>query len=184
MHILLDNLSAQIITGGLLLMLITVQARGQRTLHEVMGFYALRKQQVSFIDFLKRDLQNVTDASSLDEDPTTLTFTFYGQTDPADTTAHQVAYKRRLLGTQDGVEVYDVQRFVDGVYAGGSMPTITDWQISARNAEGGAVAAPADARQIYVRFEVLNPFGSHVGMGRTRWEATFRPPGLHPDDNV
>lgn len=176
MHFLLDNLSAQIIAGGLLVILLGIQMRGQRAVQEVTSFYALRNQQLAFVEFMKRDMRNVTQVQSTQENPSDGTFTFQARTDPGLTTPHTVVYRRVWQRKVGGLDQYRVERYVDGALDGMSLSTITAWQIEARNADGVAVGAPADARQIFVHFEAVNPFTSGTAVDHSRWEASFRPP--------
>ena len=60
MHFLLDNLIATLVAGSVFLILIGINHRNQQAAFEAVNFYAMRQQQIAFIDMLKRDMQNVT----------------------------------------------------------------------------------------------------------------------------
>lgn len=184
MQLILDNIVAVMIAGVLFLILVAVNHRSRLAAVETSNYYALKQQELSFVEMLKRDMQNVTDLHSITEDPMTLEFKFKARTDPADTTRKSVTYRRVSKGVQEGVSVYQVQRIVNGSFDGGSMSTVASWQIVAQNEEGVQVSDVANAQQIYVRFEALNPFQEGETIDKSRWEATFRPPLLQQATSI
>lgn len=193
MFFLLDHLSAQIIVGGMLLMLVTVHVRGQRAVQEVNQVYALRRQQIAFTDVLRRDLRNATQVMSLNEDAGTRTFSFRALTAPGTGADRLVTYRREWVARVDGVDRYRIDRYVDGVRDGSSMATVTGWEISARNAQGMSVLSAGDARQFVVRLEAANPYRSHdasdpyrqAGISaRTQWDGAFHPPRIQQIENL
>lgn len=184
MQFVLDNLSAVLIAGVLFLILVGVNHRSRIAAVESSNFYALKQQQLSFVELLKRDMQNVTAFESTTEDPITNEYRFTARTDPADPAEHQVVYRRVLQGTQDGANLYKIQRLVDGVEIGGSMATLVTWEIVSQNDEGVQVDDPANARQVFIRFEAMNPFQEGETVDRSRWQATFRPPLLQQATSI
>lgn len=178
MQFIFDNLAAILIAGVLFLVLVAVNQRSRVAAVETSNYYALKQQQLSFVETVKRDLQNVTSLDTVTEDPTTLEFRFTARTDPSVSAEHSVVYRREAVGTRDGHNLYQIIRSVDGVSAGGSMSTMLNWVIVAQNEEGLQVPNVDDARQIFLRFEALNPYSEGETVGRSRWEATFRPPLL------
>lgn len=178
MQLIFDNLVAIMIAGVLFLILVAVNQRGRTAAIESSNYYALKKQELNFVETLKRDLQNVTNLLSTSEDSLTLEFRFKARTDPADTSRHTVVYRRVYQTEQDDESLYQVQRIVEGVSDGGSMSTIVAWSIVAQNSDGVAVGDVANARQIFVHFEAINPFEKGETVDKSRWEATFRPPLL------
>lgn len=184
MQFIFDNLAATLIAGVLFLMLVAVNHRSRMSAVESSNYYALKQQELSFVEILKRDLQNVTALHDITEDPVSMEFHFEARTDPSSTTTHDVIYRRVGQGSQDGQELYQVQRLVDGVAAGGSMSTIVTWELVAQNEEGVQVADVANARQVYVRFEALSPYQQSETIDKSRWEATFRPPLLQQATSI
>jgi hypothetical protein len=184
LQIILDNLLAVIVTAGILLVLVAVNHRSKMAAAEITSFYSLREQQLNFVDILKRDMQNMTEVKSLKEDASTRQFKFMARTEPGDPTIREVMYKRVAMSSIGGVNTFQIQRIVTGQPAGGSAATITGWKIEARNAEGMQVAAFADARQIFIQFEAINPFNQGNTVDRARWEATFRPPQIQQKENI
>lgn len=184
MQLIFDNLVAVMIAGVLFLVLVGVNQRSRLVAIESSSYYALKQQELNFVDMLKRDMQNVTSLQSAKEDPVTLEFQFEARTDPSDTTRHSVLYRRVYQTERDGDSLYQVRRFVDGTSDGGSMSTIVTWEIVGQNDEGVAVTDVANARQIFVRFEAVNPFEAGDTIDKSRWEATFRPPLLQQATSI
>lgn len=178
MQFVLDNLLASMIAGMVFLILASATLQNQLASVETSNLYTLKTQELGFIEVLKRDLHGVSKVSNVAENPADSSFTFYAQLDNADTTKVPVTYKRTKVGMRGNVPLYQIKRFESGLPAGASMVTMTSWKIEARNVEGGSIADPADAGQIYVRFEAAAPWKDDDAIRRTRWEATFRPPLL------
>jgi hypothetical protein len=178
MQFIFDNLTAVLIAGVLFLILVGVNQRSRIAVVETSSYYALKQQQLSFVEVLQRDMQNVTSLESISEDPVTLEFRFHARTDPSDPVDREVIYRRIATGQQGELTTYQVRRLVGGVPDGGSMSTMVVWQIVAQNEEGVPVGDVANARQVFVRLEAVNPFEPGETVGRSRWEATFRPPML------
>lgn len=199
MNVILDNLVATIIAGTILLILISVSHQRQMVAAEKVGYYAMRKQQLSFIDIMKRDMRNLTEAESAVQSPTDSTFSFLAYIDTTNTTIGRITYKYRRVGQRDTVDLHQVQRFVQPA-AGGtqelvgmSMATLTGWEIEARSPTNVAVTDPANARRIYVRFEAATPFyvnseangiKRRPAISQVRWEASFSPPLLQQSQSI
>ena len=184
MQFVFDNISAILVAGVLFLVLVAVNHRSRVAAVESSNYYALKQQQLSFVDVLKHDMQNITQLQTITEDPLTMEFRFRARTDPSDTNDHAVIYRRESVTQQEGVTVYQIRRYVDGNYDGGSMSTIVTWNIIAQNQEGIQVTDVDNARQLFLHFESLNPFEKGETIGRSRWEATFKPPLLQQITNI
>ncbi len=203
MQLIFDNLTATLIATTIFLMLITVHSRNQQAQVQAAGFYALRNQQINFIETLRRDMAGMVciendDGSTekcpeFEEDSTYQTYAFHSRLGDA-ASPTRVIYKRRKVDERDGVDLYQIQRYEDASgsllstllgnldpddYDGGSMSTITSWTIEAQGPEGEKIdpseGGPLDIRQIYIRFETIPPFGTGDDMAPTPWEATYRP---------
>jgi hypothetical protein len=185
MQFLLDNILASIIGGTVFMMIVALTIRGYETQLDTTNHYALKQQELNFIEVLRQDLHGVQKVYSVTENPVDSTFTFRTRINPqADTTTAVVKYKRVWMGMRGTTNYYQVQRFVNNAGSGASMLTITDWEIEARNADGEPVADSTlgDTGQIYVRFEAGAPFKEDEIVKLSRWEATFRPPMLRPGE--
>jgi len=178
MQFILDNISATIVGSTILLMLVATNHRNMLASTEATSFYMMSKQSLEFTYTLKHDLQNVSKVVTITENSDS-TFTFWAQTDPADTSKHEVKYVRSKTGVRDSTDLFQIERFVDNVYAGGSLSTMTEWNIEALNEQGNAIANVNDARQIYVGFKMALPIPSTGQIGpavdHLSWEATFQP---------
>lgn len=181
MQFILDNLLATVIAGMVFLILASATLQNQLTSVETGNLYTLKTQELGFIEVLKRDLHGVARLDDVVENPLDSSFTFYAQLDNADTTKIPVTYRRTQVGIRNGYPLYQIKRYENGQPAGASLVTMTSWLIEARNDEGSAIADPADAGQIYVRFEAAAPWKDDDAIRRTRWEATFRPPLLRDE---
>lgn len=198
MQFLLDNVVAMIVGGVILLILAMMTLRKNDAAVASHSMEALREQQLTFIETLRRDLQNVYDVGAThDVAGAGTAFTFHARiVDEADNVLdRRITYVNEVVGTRGGATLYRVQRWegapavgtvgvqAGDVAAGASMPTLTAWTIRARNEEGQNVADPANTKQIYVRFEALPPLDDDaVVIDRTRFETTFRPVLLQTDD--
>lgn len=198
MQLIFDNLAATIITMTIFLMLVTVHHRNQQAQVRASGSYMLRKQQVDFVETLRRDMAGMicdednpgSTCPDLEEDPTDRTFTFYSRLG-SDEDVHKMIYKRRKVGERDGTDLYQIQRYVDRSvssdpddYDGGSMPTITSWSIQARGPEAEEIEKRAEARQIHIRFETAPPIDDGEDLEPHPWEATYRPLYLRKDKTL
>lgn len=180
MHFLIDNLIAMIIAGAIFLILIGVNHRNQEAAFEATNFYAMRQQQLTFIDMLKRDMQNVSRLESVQEVGNDFILFV---TEPGSSIEKRVVYRR--VGVA-GTEYFRIDRMVEtspGVFQrqGQSAATIAAWHIVARNASNQVVTDPLAATQVYIRFESVAPFREGRTIKRARWDAAFRPPMIQPN---
>lgn len=180
MHFLIDNLIAMIIAGSIFLILMNVNHRNQEAAFESVNFYAMRQQQISFVDLLKRDMQNVTRLESTSEQNGDFAMFV---TEPNTSDEYRVVYRREPVAGSDFVRI---QRYVEWTpgslsAAGRSPETVYVWNIVARNPSNQAVSDPTAATQVYVRFEMGAPFREGRTVKRARWDAAFRPPMLQPN---
>lgn len=176
MQFVLDNLVATIIATTVFIILLAVNFRNQSAAVEATNFYMLKQQQLTFIDVIKHDMQNVSRLESVAEHATDSTFTFRAQTSSTDTTKQQVVYRRRRAGSFDGTPLYRIERYVNGTLAGGSPSVLTTWQIQALNDEDNPVADPNDGRRVYIQLEMALPYQrDEASVEQARWEATFVP---------
>ncbi len=184
MQFIFDNLSAILIAGVLFLILVAVNHRTRISAVEASSYYSMKQQQLSFVEILKRDMQNVSEIETATEDPLSLEFRFRARTDPSDPTIRTVIYRRAMMGEYDGVSLYQIRRFVDGTMDGGSPSTILSWEIVAQNEEGVTVNDVANARQVFIRFEATAPVSDGQTISRSKWEASFRPPLLQQANSI
>jgi hypothetical protein len=182
MHFLLDNLIATIVAGSIFLILVGVNHRNQQAAFESVNFYAMRQQQIAFVDLLKRDMQNVTRLETAAEQGTDFVLFV---TEPNTSNEIRVIYRREAVA---GTNFYRIQRYeIQGasqVAAGRSPDTVSSWQIVGRNAANQPVLDPTAATQVYVNVEMGAPFREGKTVKRARWDAAFRPPMLQPNVSI
>ena len=176
MQIIWENLAATILLLGITLTLVIVNERNQRTLTESTAFYSLKTQGIAFADVLKRDLQGVDEVFTHAEVDSVFRFNTRIGTD---TTLREITYRRRWVRRRGEVDFYQIERFMDGTPAGGSMGAVTAWEIQALSEENDTLTVGDDlenCRKIHVRFEAASPFVDTETVDRMRWETTFVPP--------
>ncbi|HET6569472.1 MAG TPA: hypothetical protein VFG50_16000 [Rhodothermales bacterium] len=182
MQFILDNMLAAVIAATLFLMLVVLSVRGMNTTINATNSYALKKQELNFVEVLKQDLHGVKKVLTPIEDPADSTFRFRAKinTDINDTSTVVVEYHRIFVEMRDTVALYQIQRSEDGQAGGASMLTVTDWKIEALNADGNPVTSSTldKAEQIHIRFEAAAPWKEDDVVRRSRWEVTFHPPLL------
>ncbi len=133
MQFLMDNIVASIVGATVLLMMVATHHRNQLASAEATSFYMLQQQVLDFTSSLQRDMQNVSSVNDLTEKSDS-TFSFRAQVSPTDTTKRLVTYRRKKVesryrkdvGTRD---YFQIERLVAGAVTGGSIGTITAWDI-------------------------------------------------------
>ncbi len=181
MQLIFDNIIASMVGGTVIMMMMFVNHQSQMAATEAAGFYIMQQQVMSFTSTVQRDMQNLSSVTNVTEVDSV--FTFFAQVSPTDTTKQQVQYRRKQAGTRyiagTAIPVYQIERWVAGAPAGGSVATITDWNIEALNDEGNSIADPADTRQLSVGFRVIPPIDVQaiegITIGDTRWQSLYRP---------
>lgn len=182
MQILLDNIVAAVIGVTVFLIIVALTMWKNESSIETTNHYALKSQELNFIETLKQDLQSVVAVYDPKENPSDSTFRFRAVLNPPDSTTGLVTYRRKRVGERNGDQFYQIERYVNGSKAGASMVTVTEWIIESRNAHGNVVANENIdlTEQIFVRFEAAAPFREDKIVRLSRWESTFRPPMLRP----
>lgn len=195
MQLLLDNLLATIVTSTVFLILVSVNWRSQQNKMDSINHYALKKQEINFVETIKKDLAGVNDVVTVKEQADG-SFTFQTYLDMNSSTLYEVTYKREFVGMRLDDSLFQIKRFEKNlstgaiVYGGSSMLTVTTWKIEAHTTSGQLAGIPAAAQQIYVRFEATLPFETdwqqhgNLTLTTSRWEATFRPPLLRNKGTV
>ncbi len=178
MQLILDNLLASIIASTIFLILVSLSFRGQEQAADAANNYALKKQELNFIEVLRQDLHSAIRVKTATSPPDS-SFVFIRQSDQHGAT-DSVTYRRKYVTSRNGRKLYQIERLSGVAYSGASMATVTDWQIEAQNKHGNAVHPDTldKATQIFVRFEAAAPFKEDSIVTLSRWEATFHPPLL------
>lgn len=180
MQLILDNLTALLVTSTLLVILLVVHQRNQNVQVQETNYSALRKHQVNFVQTLQRDISGIYRIETTEEQPDS-TFSFWTRL-PSSMDTVRVVYQRRKVGERAGQDLYQVLRYesptgslTSSNHDGGSIPSLTDWNIMVLNRDGNPPEGAEDARQVHIRFEALTPFDDGEKLVRRPWEATFYP---------
>ena len=189
----LDNLAAVLISGVLVLILVTMQFRAQQANQDRAVLYSAKKQTLSFADVLVRDLSNLgvemprnrrISRHSVNGDGLTDTLRFSRVNTAGDTL--NIEYRLVVADTivhQDTTVLYQVERYENGVFSGGSTPTMRSFTIELLDEGGAAVTVDLrQTRQVRIGFVNVMPFGNpddHY-LPSTYWGTTLRPRSLNP----
>lgn len=186
MQFILDNLSAILIASAIFLTLAGVNLRTQMAAVDSGAFYALKQQQLSFIEVVQHDLNAAVSFSSISVDPGSGTFRFHTRPDPASTAIGEVTYTQIPAKEVDGVAYVRIARYVDGVESGSSAPFVTRWNMQLLNGEGNPVSSAANGREVAVSIELTYPAPAEVRqtMRQATWETTFHPPLLQQNVTI
>lgn len=184
MQFILDNLAALLIGLGIMLSLAAISQDRQVATVESGLYYALKQQQLSFIEIVQHDINAATSVTSTSVDPATGAFQFSTRPDPSSDVVRTVAYVRVPVDGS-GTAYYRVVRYVDGKESGASAPIVTSWRMELRNGEGEPVASAADGREIAVHLEVAHPTAvAAQALQKSKWEMTFHPPLLYQKTTI
>ena len=195
MQFLLDNILASIVAASIFMILVTVNHRAGQATAETASYYALKKQEYNFIEFMKHDFQNVREVKTPNGvqiwNAQDSTFAFVGEVKDSPSSSRRIAevqYRYEFVEKRKGVDLFQVERWVNSSGtsgamepAGKSMPTLTSWKIQTLNKDKQPVIDPANIDQaaaIQVHFEAASPIlQEELGqtLPRTRWKTTFWP---------
>lgn len=179
MQVIFDNIAALVIGSVVMLILGAVHQRGQHAAVEANAFYALKQQQLTFVQVLQHDLNSAVSLTSASIDPASGSFTFQTRPDPAGTALRGVTYRRVAEQQPDGSTAERIVRMVDGKESGATGPFVTRWAIQVRNGEGKAVSSAVDGREIAVSIELTYPTSSKTdAVEKLTFDMTFYPPLL------
>ena len=190
----LDNLAATLIGGVLVLILIVTQFRAQQANTDRAALYTAKVQTLAFADVLVRDFSNLgvemprdrrIGRHSVNQDGLTDTLRF----SRVDTSGDTLNIEYRLVAAGSFVHedsttiLYQIERYENGVYTGGSTPTMRSFTIELLDEGGGPVTVDLrQARQVRIGFVNMLPYGDPEDhyISATYWGTTLRPRSLNP----
>ena len=201
MIFLQDHIFSIIIAGILLLALAQLFQEARESGVETTSQYSGNIHSLEFIKVIQQDFQNIgagladTSAMIIDYqwDNAAKFFVFRGDVTPADTSNAIEQIRYSLVPTDtimtivndslQSIGAFEVQREVlDGgtyEFAGASVATIRDFEITLRNDLGTALTANWDStRQIDVRMITVPPLATDKAQFHKEWQTTFRPLSL------
>ena len=172
MTVLLDNITATIVGMAVLAMVVVMQQRAQEAGVQRSITYHAKKQTIELGRWLQDDMANVGAGVSFgtiavtghaeNAEGMTTSFAFKRKMDEADPTPSDIEYvlSEVEIITVDGEEVqlYEIQREVDGVVVGKSPQTITSFTITMLDAAGEETNVPTAARQLRVQLSTALPY--------------------------
>ena len=189
MQFVLDHLSAIMISAAVTLLVLSTQFSAQRSATEQTIAYVSKKQTLEFADTIEKDFLLIGDGT--DETIETLTnndagntieFTFWREDElGADM---EVSYTLTELDSvyiqSDWRQLYQLNRFENGVAAGGGSSMLTNFRITLLDESGSVTADAADARLVRVVAVNAYPYGNSDDMYlfRSFWGISVRPRNL------
>ena len=190
----LDNLATVMISGVLVFILVAMQFRAQQANQDRLALYTAKKQTLSFADVLVRDLSNLGVEMPRDQRIGRHSVNTDGSTDTLrfsrlDTFGDTLNIEYRLVAADSVVRndtttvLYKVERYENGVFSGGSTPTMRSFTIELLDEGGAAVTVDLrQARQVRVGFVNVMPYGDPDDnyIPATYWGTTLRPRSLNP----
>ena len=194
MSFTLDNLAATLIGGVLLLILIALQFRAQQANQDRAALYTAKKQTLSFADVLVRDFSNLgvemprdrrIGRHSVNADGLTDTLRFSRVNTAGDTLniEYRLVAADSIVRGDSTTVLYQIERYENGVFTGGSTPTMRSFTIELLDEGGGLVTVDLrQARQVRIGFVNVLPYGDpddHY-IPSTYWGTTLRPRSLNP----
>ncbi len=206
MHVIYDNLIAVLISGFLLLILVQLNRSGNEARVDSTRYYAGRIQATAFTETLQRDFRNI--GSGVDAAQTMIDAFQWDSNDKyiefyttvgsgAGAPVEQIRYEVENApdcqtrvsrnATPDPIPCFRVDRSVwDGtqfVKDGGSMDTLTEFEIELRDGNGTSVAGNLDdTREITLQMVAMSPLGEERIIKRMRWQTRFHPFNLTRKD--
>ena len=187
MQFILDHISASLVGGTVLLILLVAQVRTGEVVVDQTSYYVAKTQLLNMNDMVEADFKNVgfgvpasTPVFNVVTDDAT---EFLRLLDPDDTNLATVRYELVPTDTleidEEEVPVFEVQRIVDGVLTGKTPASMIVFDVELRNVEGDPVADPVDAETVHVRYEMAMPFDTDARyLKKVHWTRTFLAPNL------
>ena len=204
MYLIWDNLVALIIAGTVVLLLASIQMRGQDAAIETRQFESMKSAQHRLTAVIEQDFKNIGSGYllsgagaqlAIDTTSEVRTFSFNARTDPANKEAQRVTYRWEEvdeveLRSGDMVPVIRLER-----QAGNSAPwttlshrSITDLGITLRNEnlsviQSNSAETLSRTKRIDVSLRMISPLGTGNTFEVITWNKRIRPPNLQRDEN-
>ncbi len=189
MSVILDNLSAVLVSGAVLLLIISTQFSAQQATAEQTIAYMAKMSTMKMVDYLEDELLLVGDGTenaivdlTTNSDGMTTNFSFWRQDDlGADMLVTYTLTEQDSVEFNDGwVQMYQFNRFENGVAAGGGSSTLEHFEITMLTETGTQTGSTSAARLLRIRAINVYPYGdpSDSYLHRTFWGITLRPLNL------
>lgn len=185
MQFIFDNLVALLIGTVVLLILLGLMTDWSTESMDRTRQHMTRESQRALAEMFERDIlnvgANVPVGSPMILENSTGNFSFYSAVNGTGV-AKQIDYKLIPVSQPDGSTLYQIERWVDGAYSGGSSVYFRWFEVKLLDASNNAVTtAPyTDARKVVVRFQSVLPYTSSIETERAslrhlNWESVYQP---------
>ena len=197
---MIGGLVAVVVTGAVIMIISRLGTQAQELSVTATQQRAIRTSEMDLVAMIDMDFQNIgsnfpeypnypnyyeffpdSAISRWDTVSSTREFTYRGQTKrgmPPDI----VSYTWTTTGTKTiergTVDIYQVQRWINGQLTGSSTGAITRFSIVLLDSGGNRVATPKNARQILVSVSMVSGLGESSLLGETHWKSIVRPAAL------
>lgn len=189
MQLILDNISAVMIGSAVILIVLSTQFQAQRAATEQTMAYVSKKSTLDLGRVVEQDLialgSGTTDTiTDMQENVDGLTTLFEFRKLDGTGTDIEVAYTLTasdMVNVRgDSVQLYELDRYENGVWAGGGGSRVRFFSIDMLNSNGHETAGVASARLLRIRLVNVYPFGEDDGSSifQSHWGITVRPEGL------
>jgi len=189
MQVVLDHLSAVIISSAVLLLILSTQFNAQRASAEQTIAYMAKKSTLEMVDYIEDELLLMGDGTTdtiqdvtTNSDGMTTAFSFWREDDAGvDMLVAYTLTERDSVEFKDGwVQLYQFNRFENGVAAGGGSSTLEHFEITMLTASGTVTTSAANTRLLRLKAVIVYPYGDPEDsyLHRTFWGITLRPMNL------
>jgi len=189
MQFLLDHISSILVSGAVLLLVISTALDAQRAAVEETISYAAKVATLNMADYMEDDLLLIGDGTTdtivdveQNADGQTTLFSFWrdDENDVDMLVSYTLTERDSVYVDEEWIQLYQINRFEDANAAGGGSSTLSQFTIEMLNSGGNVTASVAAARLIRIRAVNVYPFGDldDMDMFRNFWGITIRPPGL------
>jgi hypothetical protein len=199
MQLLIDHALAVIVGGIIIFVLAAVNFRAQQGAIQAIQVDATKGGLELVVNMLDQDFGNMgSGMHDANDDPSTSVITFFGSNGAyeelrfrglSDRTPNAepslITYRWRVegqttLADNSVVDVYQIERLVDGNLSGGSLANISSFSLTLLN-ENMNVVTPGNlhlTRFVDVDLSVLSPLGPEGLLEEARWVKQYRPINL------
>ncbi|NQV71606.1 hypothetical protein HQ496_00685 [bacterium] len=189
MQVILDHLSAVIISSAVLLLILSTQFNAQRATTEQTIASIAKKSTLEMVDYLEDELLLIGDgtedtiqSASTNSDGMTTAFSFWRQDDSGTDmlVSYTLTEQDSVQFKDDWVQLYQFNRSENGVASGGGSSTLSHFEITMLTETGAVTTTPANARLLRLRAVTVYPYGDPDDsyLHRTFWGITLRPMNL------
>lgn len=185
MHVLLDHLTAVIVGGFVVIILLSALTLRSTESQETTRTYITQQSLASFTEVLEADLENMgmqmPAGVSIIVTYTPENLTFWGLDGPEGNIA-QIGYTRTSVGTRDSLTLYRVDRFVNGVASGSIEGEVTQFELTLLDNRSQTLPESSwdEVRQVRLSVERLTAYtpsderAAREAMRSQGWESTVR----------